>query len=100
MKTTLRKLAARRPRRRTTADIVRRALCGTLNRDVQAHVERYSPERWAVTMTAFGRLAPAVFIKDWEMAAMRKVPLLPAHLRGLFLVQYAALERAQRTTQS
>ncbi len=90
--------ASRRRRRVPDAEVVRRAVSGTLNREVQVEVEvcREPADRWEVTLLAYGRRAPSIFLKRWEMEAMRQVPLVPAHLRGHFLRNYAALERAGR----
>lgn len=76
---------------RADLEAVRRAVCGTLNREVDVEVER-AADRWSVILLAFGRRAPAIFVKDWEMDAMRQVPLVPAHLRGHFLRNYVSLQ--------
>ena len=86
----------RRLRRLPDVEVVRRAVAGTLNREVEVEVSREPADRWAITMLVCGRRSPALFVKRWEMNAMRQVPLVPAHLRGHFLRNYSALAQAGR----
>ena len=88
-----RKTAAKRgrvPKRAITA--VRRAVAGTLNREVDVAVDRMEGGRWTVKMMEDGRSTPPIRIESWEMDAMYKVALLPAHKRGIFFRHYAVLQ--------
>ncbi len=80
-------------RRRGASDLeaVRRAVCGTLNREVEVEVETRPSGRRGVTLVVKKRRSPLIVVEHWEMDAMRKVPLVPAHLRGHFLRNYAIL---------
>ncbi len=83
----------RASRRRSVSDLeaVRRAVCGTLNREVEVEIEKQSGGRRVVTLLVKKRRSPPIVVERWEMDAMRKVPLVPAHLRGHFLRNYAVL---------
>ena len=85
--------AHRGVRRRGVSDLeaVRRAVCGTLNREVEVEVEKKPSGRRGVTLVVKKRRSPLIVLEHWEMDAMRKVPLVPAHLRGHFLRNYAIL---------
>ena len=76
-------------------EVVRRAVAGTLNRDVEVEVSKPRAGRWEITLVMNGRRSPAILVERWEMDAMRQVLLVPAHRRGHFLRSYAALERAE-----
>ena len=82
---------ARRPKVVSDAEAVRRAVCGTLNREVKVEIEKRPAGCRAITVVANGRRSPPIVVEEWEMAAMRQVPLVPAHLRGHFLRNYAVL---------
>ncbi len=83
----------RASRRRSVSDLeaVRRAVCGALNREVEVEIEKQSGGRRVVTLLVKKRRSPPIVVERWEMDAMRKVPLVPAHLRGHFLRNYAVL---------
>ena len=83
----------RATRRRGVSDLeaVRRAVCGTLNREVEVEVEKKPDGRRAVTLVVKKRRSPPIVVERWEMDAIRQVPLVPAHLRGHFLRNYAIL---------
>ena len=83
----------RTSRRQSVSDreAVRRAVCGTLNREVEVEIEKKSGGRRVITLLVKKRRSPAIVVERWEMDAMRKVPLVPAHLRGHFLRNYAVL---------
>ena len=83
----------RASRRRSVSDLeaVRRAVCGTLNREVEVEIEKESGGRRVVTLLVKKRRSPPIVVERWEMDAMHKVPLVPAHLRGHFLRNYAVL---------
>ena len=89
--------AARGPKAAKRAAVwVRRAVVGTLNREVEVEVARWvssaaEPARWAVTMLCGEQRSPAIYLKEWELDAMRQVPLVPAHLRGHFLRNYVQM---------
>lgn len=83
--------SARPSRRVPDVEAVRRAVAGTLNREVEVEVEKQPDGRWAITMVVNGRRSPAIVVHRWEMEAIRQVPLVPAHLRGHFLRNYAVL---------
>ena len=82
---------ARRRRGVSDLEAVRRAVCGTLNREVEVEVEKRPSGRRGVTLVVKKRRSPLIVVEHWEMDAMRKVPLVPAHLRGHFLRNYAIL---------
>ena len=86
------KKPARRGVARRTVDAVRRAVAGTLNREVDVAVERMEGGRWAVKLMEDGRTTAPIRIESWEMDAMYKVALLPAHKRGIFFRHYAMLQ--------
>ena len=92
----------RSARRRSASDLeaVRRAVCGTLNREVEVEVEKKPSGRRGVTLVVKRRRSPLIVVEHWEMDAMRKVPLVPVHLRGHFLRNYAILtgQRAAATS--
>jgi hypothetical protein len=73
------------------ADAVRKAVVGTLNREVDVQVERQEGGRWAVTLLHGKDRSVAIGLEQWEMDAMLQVPLVPAHRRGIFLRQYRVL---------
>ena len=77
---------------RGTLAAVRRAVAGTLNREVDVHAERQSDGRWHVQLLDAGRASPPIRMEAWEIQAMREVPLIPAHKRGIFLRHYAILQ--------
>lgn len=81
-------------------EVVRRAVAGTLNREVEVEVEKQPEDRWVVTLVVNGLRSPAIVLDGWEMDAMRQVPLVPAHRRGHFLRNYAALERSANHRKS
>lgn len=70
---------------------VRRAVAGTLNRDMDVEVERQEGGRWSVTLVRGKERSVAIGLEGWEMDAMLHVPLVPAHRRGIFLRQYRIL---------
>lgn len=75
-----------------TVTAVRLAVAGTLNRDVEVAVERMEDGRWTVRLLENGRSSAPIRIEDWEMDAMHKVTLVPAHKRGIFFRHYAMLQ--------
>ena len=75
-----------------TIEAVRRAVAGTLNREVDVAVERMEGGRWAVKLIEDGRTTSPIRIESWEMESMYKVALLPAHKRGIFFRHYAMLQ--------
>ncbi len=77
-----------------TIEAVRKAVAGTLNREVPVEVERLQKGRWAVTLRMGKERSTAIGLESWEMEAMLKVALVPAHKRGIFLRQYSALTNA------
>lgn len=77
-----------------TITAVRRAVAGTLNRDVEVAVERMEGGRFAVKLLEGGRTSSPIRIEGWEMDAMRKVTLIPAHKRGIFFRHYAMLRES------
>jgi hypothetical protein len=80
----------RAPKRTVTA--VRLAVSGTLNRDVDVAVERMEGGPWTVRLLEAGRSSSPIRIEGWEMDAMHKVTLVPAHKRGIFFRHYAILQ--------
>ena len=74
-----------------THDAVRRAVVGTLNREVDVAVERMEDGRFSVRILDAGKTSPPIRIESWEMDAMHEVALIPAHKRGIFFRYYAAL---------
>ncbi len=70
---------------------MRRAVAGTLNRELDVHVERLGDGRWQVTLLVGQARSTPIGIEVWEMEAMRKVTLVPAHKRGIFLRHYSML---------
>ena len=72
-------------------DAVRRAVAGTLNREMAVEVERRDGGRWTVTLVHGKERSVSIGLEDWEMNAMLEVPLVPAHRRGAFLRQYRML---------
>lgn len=83
----------RMPRKpsRKIQEAVRRAVAGTLNREMDVEVERREDGRWAVTLLRGKERSVAIGLEQWEMDAMVQVPLVPAHRRGIFLRQYRML---------
>ena len=81
-----------------TMEAVRQAVAGTLNREVKVHVERLEKGRWSVTLLMGKEQSTPIGLESWEMDAMRKVTLVPAHKRGIFLRQYAMLASATEKT--
>ena len=81
-----------------TMEAVRQAVAGTLNREVKVQVERLEKGRWAVTLLMGKEQSTPIGLESWEMDAMRKVTLVPAHKRGIFLRQYAMLASATEKT--
>jgi hypothetical protein len=75
-----------------TITAVRRAVAGTLNREVEVTVERMEGGRFTVKLLEGGRTSSPIRIEGWEMDAMRKVTLIPAHKRGIFFRHYAMLQ--------
>ena len=75
-----------------TQQAVRRAVAGTLNREVDVTVECCDDGRFAVRLFEGGRASAPIRIESWEMDAMRKVTLVPAHKRGIFFRHYAMLK--------
>ena len=75
-----------------TLNAVRLAVAGTLNRDVDVAVERMEGGRWTVRLLEAGRSSAPIRIEGWEMDAMHKVTLVPAHKRGIFFRHYAILQ--------
>ena len=84
---------ARNPRRvdGKTVEDVRRAVAGTLNRELDVEVQRLRDGRWTVTLRMGQVRSVPIGLERWEMEAMRKVLLVPAHKRGIFLRHYAML---------
>ena len=82
-----------RPRKvdKKTVEAVRRAVAGTLNREMEIEVGRLEGGRWAVTLLMGKERSTPIGIEPWEMEAMRQVTLVPAHKRGIFLRQYTML---------
>jgi hypothetical protein len=80
------------PRRigKKTVEAVRRAVAGTLNRELEVEVER-EDSRWAVTLLDGKKRSVPIRLEGWEMAALLQVALVPAHKRGIFLRQYTVL---------
>lgn len=74
-----------------TVEAVRRAVAGTLNRELDVAVEWLGDGRWAVTLLKGEACSAPIGIEPWEMEAMRQVPLVPAHKRGIFLRHYTLL---------
>ena len=72
-------------------EAVRKAVTGTLNREVDVEVDRQEGGRWAVTLLHGKARSVAIGLEQWEMDAMLQVPLVPAHRRGIFLRQYRVL---------
>ena len=72
-------------------EAVRKAVTGTLNREVSVEVERQDGGRWAVTMLHGKARSVSIGLEQWEMDAMLQVPLVPAHRRGIFLRQYRVM---------
>ena len=72
-------------------ETVRKAVSGTLNREVDVEVERQEGGRWAVTMLRGKSRSVSIGLEQWEMDSMLQVPLVPAHRRGIFLRQYRVL---------
>ncbi len=87
---------ARPSQRARDREAVHRAVAGTLNREVKVEVEKQTGGRWVITMLVDGQRSPTIAVQGWEMQAMRQVPLVPAHLRGHFLRNYAVLTGARR----
>jgi len=86
-----------RPKPRlSAAAAVRRAVAGTLNREVDVNVTRQAGERWAVSIVVRGTCSPVILVNRREMDAMKQVPLVPAHLRGHFLRNYVNLEKSPK----
>lgn len=81
-----------------TIEAVRKAVAGTLNREVKVQVERLEKGRWAVTLLMGKEQSTPIGLESWEMDAMRKVTLVPAHKRGIFLRQYTMLASATEKT--
>ncbi len=79
-----------------TITAVRRAVAGTLNREVEVAVERMEGGRFTVKLLEGGRTSSPIRIEGWEMDAMRKVTLIPAHKRGIFFRHYAMLREKPR----
>jgi hypothetical protein len=77
-----------------TITAVRRAVAGTLNREVEIAVERMEGGRFTVKLIEGGRTSSPIRIEGWEMDAMRKVTLIPAHKRGIFFRHYAMLKES------
>lgn len=73
------------------ADAVRKAVSGTLNREVDVEVDRQEGGRWAITLLHGKARSVTIGLEQWEMDAMLQVPLIPAHRRGIFLRQYRVL---------
>ena len=72
-------------------EVVRRAVAGTLNRDVEVSVARAEDGRFGVCLVDGERSSPPIRIESREMDAMHEVPLIPAHKRGIFFRYYAVL---------
>ncbi len=83
----------KKPRRidKRTVEAVRRAVAGTLNRDLDVAVELLADGRWGVTLLMGQARSTPIGIEEWEMEAMRRVTLVPAHKRGIFLRHYSML---------
>ncbi len=75
-----------------TVKAVRLAVASTLNREVEVIVERAEEGRWTVCMVEAGKSSQPIRIESWEMDAMHKVTLIPAHKRGIFFRHYAMLQ--------
>jgi hypothetical protein len=78
-----------------TQEAVRLAVAGTLNREVGVTVEHAPDGRFAVRMIQDGKTSPPIRIESWEMDAMHKVTLIPAHKRGIFFRHYAMLKERE-----
>ena len=78
-------------RTKKITETVRKAVSGTLNREVDVEVERRDGGRWAVTLLHGKARSVAIGLEQWEMDSMLQVPLVPAHRRGIFLRQYRVL---------
>jgi hypothetical protein len=76
---------------RKITEAVRKAVAGTLNREVEVEVERRDAGRWGVTLLHGKERSLQIGLEDWEMASMVQVPLIPAHRRGIFLRHYRML---------
>lgn len=72
-------------------EAVRKAVNGTLNREVDVQVDRQEGGRWAITLLHGKERSVTIGLEQWEMDAMLQVPLIPAHRRGIFLRQYRVL---------
>lgn len=72
-------------------EAVRKAVTGTLNREVDVEVDRQEGGRWAITLLHGKARSVTIGLEQWEMDAMLQVPLIPAHRRGIFLRQYRVL---------
>jgi hypothetical protein len=90
--TRIKPAAPRRNIAQRTITAVRRAVAGTLNREVEVAVERMEGGRFTVKLLEGGRASSPIRIEGWEMDAMRKVTLIPAHKRGIFFRHYAMLQ--------
>jgi hypothetical protein len=82
-----------------TLTAVRLAVSGTLNRDIDVAVEPMEGGRWTVSLLEDGRRSSPIRMEGWEMDAMQKVMLVPAHKRGIFFRHYAVLQEKAKERQ-